>query len=109
MGLHNRKLGATDATSENKRVKKKRAPSDSDVASPRNHVASGMQNHLVKFVFFALCCFCCHSWIKALQSLWFQDSIYRLSIHLSSKWILGVSLIGDGKSKALDTILGECL
>ncbi|RWR72393.1 WD repeat-containing protein 43 isoform X1 [Cinnamomum micranthum f. kanehirae] len=41
MGHHNPKLEAMDATSENKRAKKKRVPSDPDLASAGNHVASG--------------------------------------------------------------------
>eukprot|EP00268_Persea_americana_P018119 TRINITY_DN1893_c0_g1_i3.p1 TRINITY_DN1893_c0_g1~~TRINITY_DN1893_c0_g1_i3.p1 ORF type:complete len:475 (+),score=99.76 TRINITY_DN1893_c0_g1_i3:153-1577(+) len=65
MGHHNPKLEAMDATSENKRAKKKRVPSDPDLASAGNHVASGKQDNLVAVIFFALCCFC-WSWIKAL-------------------------------------------
>ena len=65
MGHHNPKLEAMDATSENKRAKKKRVPSDPDLASAGNHVASGKQDNLVEVIFFALCCFC-WSWIKAL-------------------------------------------
>ncbi|XXG39891.1 hypothetical protein AAC387_Pa01g0739 [Persea americana] len=41
MGHHNPKLEAMDATSD-KRAKKKRVPSDPDLASAGNHVASGM-------------------------------------------------------------------